>query len=497
MDKTSNDCRKCCSEAPPFEVLLEDADGSEWRTVPRDSVSIRGRSVILDLSAMKPSADAATAVRYAWSDYVDCVLENSEGLVTSPFLHPVPPPESSTRNPALRRQGGAAASVPEAANSPPSIRTPPMGFNSWNFYHCNIDENTVRAIADAMVKNGMRDVGYRYVNIDDCWQVQRFDSGEIQADPARFPSGMKALADYVHSRGLLLGVYTARGSLTCQNRPASYMHEEIDARTYCRWGIDYVKVDNCGGSNWPRTNTSWIKFREAFDSCTVDTGRPVVLSVEYCGSVDGCGEWIARTANLWRTTADIETTWSSVVRNIHAQEPMYRIAKPGHFNDPDMLQIGNIGLTVDEQYSHMALWCVAGAPLLVGTDLAHASNATLAILTNPEVTAVNQDLGWRNNEVQGRIIKKTEGRSEVWAKRLADGSRAVLLLNTHDTRSSDVTVAWSDLGLASSATAEVRDLWRKNDVGRFTGAYTAEKLRPHSSAFIRVTPKEEWMTVDQ
>jgi alpha-galactosidase len=426
------------------------------------------------------SLETVTAVRYAWMNDVECVLENSEGLLASPFR---------TAN---RKASSNKPTTTTATNFQfSSIETPPMGFNSWNFYHCNIDENIVKAIADAIASNGMIQAGYRYVNIDDCWQVERLSNGTIQADPARFPSGMRSLADYVHSRGLRFGLYTAQGSRTCQNRPGAFLYEEIDAETYCDWGIDYLKVDACGGSNWPQGNTSWIKFRNALDACAERTGRPpIVLSVEYCRTVGGCGEWITTTANLWRTTDDIQATWSSVMSNIHTQEPMYTIARPGHFNDPDILQIGNVGLSIDQQYSHMALWCISGAPLLVGSDLIHASNTTLAILANPEVTAVDQDLGW-NNAVQGHVARNST-QSEIWVKRFADGSWGVVLLNLQDDGAAlDVKVQWRDLGLDKSTTAVVRDLWLQEDVGIFSGHFTAMGLRPHASSFVRVSPTKD------
>ena len=237
------------------------------------------------------------------------------------------------------RPSSAATSIDTA--SPTSALAPPMGFNSWNFYHCNIDENTVKQVLDAISTNGMKEAGYEYVNIDDCWQVERFPNGTIQPDPARFPSGMKALADYAHKLGLKFGVYTARGSKTCQNRPGAYAHELVDAQTYCDWGLDYLKNDNCGGTNWPQENTSWIKFQSGFDKCFASTGRYVVKSIEYCRDPAGCadpegagccGDWIADVANLWRTGGDVQNTWSSIMGNIHSQNDMADVARPGHFN---------------------------------------------------------------------------------------------------------------------------------------------------------------------
>jgi alpha-galactosidase len=464
IDGTSNDCTLCCSESPPFEVT---ADGLTWELVSQKDTVINGAVVELQGSA----ATKAQAVRYAFLDYVECVLQNDDGLPAGPFMRAVPE--------AIVDTASEAPVAPGAA-----ISSPPMGFNSWNFYHCNIDENTVKAIVDAIATNGMKQVGFQYVNIDDCWQVERFPNGTIQPDPARFPSGMKAVADYAHSKGLKFGIYTARGSRTCQNRPGAYQHEEIDAATYCDWGLDYLKNDNCGGSNWPILNTSWIKFTEGFEKCYNRTGRYIVRSVEYCKSTTGCGEWIANSANLWRTTGDIQATWSSVISTIHANDKMASIARPGHFNDPDMMQVGNVGLSLVEQYSHMSLWCVAGAPLLIGTDLVHASQETLKILTNPEPISVNQDLGYKG-AIQGRIVSTSVSpQSEVWSKRLADGeSYGVVLLNLGD-GPANVTARWSDLGELSGSAA-VRDLWARKDLGIFQNSFTAE-VQSHGTVFVKI-----------
>eukprot|EP00755_Sulcionema_specki_P010542 Sspe_Gene.46749::Locus_23455_Transcript_1_1_Confidence_1.000_Length_2768::g.46749::m.46749/K07407/E3.2.1.22B, galA, rafA; alpha-galactosidase len=363
-----------------------------------------------------------------------------------------------------------------------------MGFNSWNFYHCNIDENIVKAVADALIANGMHSVGYEYVNIDDCWQVARDAQGVIVEDPTRFPSGMKALADYVHSKGLKFGLYTARGSRTCQSRPGSYAHEETDGKTYCGWGLDFLKIDNCGGTNWKDVNTSWIKFRKQFDECYNTTGRYVWESIEYCSSPSDCGEWIGETANSWRTTRDIQATWGSVMSNIHQNDKMASVARPGHFNDPDMLQVGNVGLSYTEQVSHFSLWCVTSAPLLLGTDVVHMKKETLAILTNRDAVAINQDLGV-DGAVQGRLVRTANGTSEVWVKALSGGSAwGVVLLNNADDRERAVTLQWSDLGVPPSTSLTVRDIWNASvPTATHTASYTTQPLPPHGVAFLRVS----------
>eukprot|EP00658_Telonema_sp_P-2_P053634 TRINITY_DN4221_c0_g2_i11.p1 TRINITY_DN4221_c0_g2~~TRINITY_DN4221_c0_g2_i11.p1 ORF type:complete len:727 (-),score=188.39 TRINITY_DN4221_c0_g2_i11:280-2460(-) len=460
-DGSWNNCTLCCAQAAPFDIW----DGDNWTAVTLAKTKVEGSSIRL------VGAAGAKAVRYGWRDFVECVVYNGQGLPLGPFEQAVG--ASRIRN--LR---------PPAATLGP-IQSPPMGFNSWNFYHCNIDENTVKAIVDAMASNGMKEAGYEYVNIDDCWQVERNSDGSIQPDPVRFPSGIKALADYAHSKGLKFGVYTARGSRTCQNRPGAYQHELQDAATYCGWGLDYLKNDNCGGSSYPEANTSWSKFQQGFDECYRQTGRYIVKSVEYCKDPSGCGQWIGGVANLWRTTSDVQSTWQSVMSNIHEQNNMSRIAKPGNFNDPDMLQVGNVGLTLTEQYTHMSLWSIAGAPLLAGTDLIHASSDTLAILANKEVTAINQDLGL-DGAIQGVIVTATPT-AEVWCKKLADGnSVAVVLLNLGD-KAANLTADWGSLGLHIDQPATVRDLWHRATLGVATRNFTAHDVPGHGAAFVKIT----------
>lgn len=338
-----------------------------------------------------------------------------------------------------------------------------------------------------------------------CWQVQRFADGTIQPDPVRFPSGMKALADYAHSRGLKFGVYTARGSRTCQNRPGAYEHEALDAATYCSWGLDYLKNDNCGGTNWPAENTSWIKFQQGFDLCYNQTGRYIVKSIEYCRTVDGCGEWIGGVANTWRTQGDVQATWASVMEVIHANDAMALVVnrkqatrnRQGNFNDADMLEVGNVGLTRQEQTSHFSLWALAGSPLLAGTDVVHASQATLAILANREVTAINQDIGL-DGKIQGVLISRepradaNEGGgwraalSEVWCKPLADGrSVAVVLLNLDDNDARNVTAKFTALGLQGPATA--RDLWAHVTLPQPASGEITARVESHGVRMFKLT----------
>ena len=381
-------------------------------------------------------------------------------------------------------------------------------FNSWNYYHCNIDERAIYQIAAALIATGLAQKGYRFVNIDDCWQVARQPSSDtIVPDPARFPSGMKAIAAAIHAKtfvydaaavrlgyldgatgSMLFGIYTAAHGTTCQSRPGSYLNETLDAATYCDFGIDYLKIDQCGGDSYEKhglpKNTSWVRFKQGFAACLARTGRPTVESVESCGSVAGCGEWIANSANLWRTGADLEATWDSVVKNADATLPLYSLAGPSHWNDPDMLQVGNVGLTPTEQRSHFAMWCFLAAPLLIGTNIFKASTETLAILGATELIAVDQDaLGFQGRVVAGDAMTGSTG-AQVWGKKMADGSVAVLLLNRGDAPAA-ITVRFADAWL-SGAACRVRDLWAERDVGIFAANFTADAVPAHGNVALRM-----------
>eukprot|EP00040_Diaphanoeca_grandis_P027821 m.159215 g.159215 ORF g.159215 m.159215 type:complete len:969 (-) comp31127_c1_seq1:249-3155(-) len=384
INGSANDCVRCCAGEQPFEVLV----GGEWVRPSRQAITMPSEATVSISTSATPAT--ITAVRYAWSDYVDCVLVNNDSLSLAPFLQNV------TASKPITTVVDTTFARPDTP-----IQSPPMGFNSWNFYHCNIDENIVKSMADRFVSSGMSAVNYSYINIDDCWQVARDANGRIIEDPVRFPSGIKALTDYVHSKGLKFGLYTARGSGTCQGRPGSLNYELIDAATYCDWGIDYIKIDGCRGAQDPLT--SWSRFHQGLSKCYNDTGKFIVQSVESCDSPSGCGKFVTTVANLWRTGGDVQNYWASIMSNIHKNDIMRNVAVPGHFNDPDMLQVGNVGLTPDEQRTHFSLWCIVGAPLLAGTDIIHASNETLEILMAAEVIAVNQDLG-RDGHIQGIYV---------------------------------------------------------------------------------------------
>jgi alpha-galactosidase len=353
--------------------------------------------------------------------------------------------------------------------------TPPMGWNSWNHFSCNVDDQTIRETADAMVKSGMRDAGYRYVVIDDCWQVSRDANGVLVPDPQRFPHGIKALADYVHSKGLLFGIYTDAGTNTCQGRPGTLGHEDQDARTFAGWGVDYVKEDWCHAQNLVAP-TQYAKFRDAL----IRTGRPIVFSICEWGS-NQPWDWAPRVGNLWRTTDDIEDTWSSMLDNLDQSGQHATAAGPGAWNDPDMLEVGNGGMTDDEYRAHFSLWAIMAAPLIAGNDLRNMSAATIATLTNREVIAVDQDsLG-----AQGILVWERPPELQVWAKPLRDGSRAIALLN-RSSAPALITAYFSRAGLRSDS-ALVRDLWLHKDLGRF-GRQFADTVPPHAVVLVRATP---------
>ena len=361
--------------------------------------------------------------------------------------------------------------------------TPPMGWNSWNKFGCNVSEEMIRQMADAMVSSGMKDAGYQYVVIDDCWQVERDASGNIVADAKRFPAGIKALADYVHSRGLKFGIYSDAGSKTCAKRPGSLGHEYQDALQYAAWGVDYLKYDWCNTTTQD-AQAAYALIRNALNA----TGRPIVLSICEWGTAKPWlwGEKVG--GNLWRTTGDISDVWQGkdkhrlgVVDILDMQEGLQSYAGPGHWNDPDMLEVGNGGMTTDEYRAHFSLWAILAAPLLAGNDLRDMKPEIHDILSNKEVIAVNQDQLGR----QGQRVRK-DGDLEVWAKQMQDGSRSVVLLN-RDISEKKIAVSWEDIGYPGHLSASVRDLWRAKDLGQFKGQFSAS-VGPHSVVMVKVAP---------
>lgn len=306
--------------------------------------------------------------------------------------------------------------------------TPPMGWNSWNKFACDVDEDLIRETADAMVSTGLKAAGYEYIVIDDCWHGTRDSLGFIQPDPDRFPSGMKALSDYIHSLGLKFGIYSDAGWQTCGGRPGSRGREYQDAMTYASWGVDYLKYDWC--------NTEALKAEGAYltmRNALYEAGRPVVLSICEWGD-NQPWEWAPPIGHLWRTTGDIYNcfdceydhgTWSSwgVLQILDMRKDIRKYAGPGHWNDPDMMEVGN-GMSVNEDRAHFAMWAMMAAPLIAGNDLRSMSSETIGVLTNKKVIAIDQDsLG-----IQG-FKHIDEDDFEVWVKPLTDGNLAVCFLN--------------------------------------------------------------------
>ncbi len=362
-------------------------------------------------------------------------------------------------------------------------RTPPMGWNSWNKFACNVSEDLIKQAADAMVSSGMKDAGYQYIVIDDCWQVDRDAQGNVVADAKRFPGGIKAVADYVHGKGLKFGIYSDAGTGTCQNRPGGRGYEFQDARQYAAWGVDYLKYDWCNHSTQDSA-ASYSIMRDAL----AKSGRPIVFSLCEWGSTKPW-LWAGPVGNLWRTTGDIVDKWdgkekwggSGVVQILDLQDGLQSYAGPGHWNDPDMLEVGNGGMTNTEYRSHFSLWCLLAAPLMAGNDIRSMNAEIRDILTNREVIAVDQDVLGQ----EGRRVKKSDG-LEVWSKQLADGGRAVILLN-RTAAAAPISVAWTDLGYPEHVTAKVRDLWAKKDLGDKAGSFAAE-VPSHGVVMVTVKP---------
>lgn len=323
-------------------------------------------------------------------------------------------------------------------------KTPPMGWNSWNKYHCDVSEDLIMKMADAMVASGMKDAGYEYIVIDDCWQVSRDENGEIVVDPERFPHGMKYLADYIHSKGLKFGIYSSAGTVTCQRRPGGRGYEFQDARAYARWGVDYLKYDWCGSST-QNAKASYTLMRDAL----YKAGRPIVFSICEWGS-NTPWEWGAEVGHLWRTTGDISDNWNSMIGIFDKQKDLARYAGPDRWNDPDMLEVGNGGMTNEEYKTHFSLWCMLAAPLIAGNDLANMTPETKAILMNKEMIAVNQDtLG-----MQATCYRDNYG-FQIWVKGLANNEKAVCLLNKSDEKKT-VLVNFEELARIRTMTRRFR-----------------------------------------
>ncbi|MBN1185386.1 MAG: glycoside hydrolase family 27 protein [Bacteroidales bacterium] len=365
-------------------------------------------------------------------------------------------------------------------------QTPPMGWNSWNKFGPEVSEKLIISIADAMAKNGMTEAGYEYIVLDDYWQVSRDENGNILADKDRFPNGMKYLADYIHSKGLKFGIYSCAGTQTCGGRPGSRGYEFQDARTYAQWGVDYIKYDWC----YTTTQDAQASY-EIMRDALYKAGRPIVLSVCEHGNHKPW-EWGKDVGHLWRTTIDIVDRWDAMMYNFDMQRNLADYAGPGHWNDPDMLEVGNGGMTTDEYKTHFSLWCMLAAPLIAGNDVREMTPEIKGILTNNEVIDVNQDkLG-----KQG-FCYRDNGDFEIWVKELTNNEKAVCLLNRSD-EIKNVQVDYAFLLCVNNSywssdpykleDYKVRDLWEHNDIKLKTNI-SSLRIPPHSVKMYRFIKK--------
>jgi alpha-galactosidase len=371
--------------------------------------------------------------------------------------------------------------------------TPPMGWNSWNTFAGDINEKVVRETVDTMVANGMRDAGYVYVVIDDTWsKMQREPDGSIEADPVKFPSGIKALADYVHSKGMKLGIYSCAGMKTCGGYPGGWGHEFQDARTYASWGIDYLKYDwyDHGTAN---ARDAYKRMSEALRAA----GRPIVFSLCEWGE-NKPWEWAEPIGHLWRTTGDIydsydgrkgwESGWKLLLNAQYdlvpsnGPEGIGKYAGPGHWNDPDMLEVGNEGLSYAESRAHFSLWCMLAAPLMAGNDVRHMKPEIRDILTNGDVIAIDQDKAGKQGY---RALAESAKQTEIWVKELSNGEWAVCALNT-GTTAADLTIHWNRLWTIHGK-FNVHDVWAKKAVGDTSKPYTT-RVESHDVVLLRLTP---------
>jgi alpha-galactosidase len=367
-------------------------------------------------------------------------------------------------------------------------RTPPMGWNSWNLKVGPISAAEVRRITDAIVSTGMRELGYQYVVIDDCWSENARDAdSRLVPSKVLFPEGMKAVADYVHDKGLKFGLYATPTTVTCCRHPGSYRHERADAQTFAAWRVDFLKYDWCGVQSGEQGQVNKLDLIQRYTTMRDElaaTKRSILFSLCEKGQETGdqpsdTAAWSVSVGNTWRNTRDIGANWRSVISNFDRQIDALDRQGPGGWNDPDMLQVGNPGLSDEENRTHFSLWAIIAAPLIAGNDPSNMSAATKATLTNAEVIAVDQDpLGKAGHRVA------QAGTTEVWVKPLKDGSKAVLMLNRGTTPTA-VTATWAEVGI--SGPAGVRDLWAHADQGTFDTQYVAT-VGGHAVVVLRIYP---------
>jgi len=375
---------------------------------------------------------------------------------------------------------------------PELARTPPMGWNSWNAFALEINSDIVKAVADSMVSKGLAAAGYKYIVIDDGWQISRDEKGKIIVDSTRFPEGIKYLADYVHSKGLKFGIYTCCGTKTCGGKPGSYGYEAIDAETYAEWGVDFIKEDWCY-TDGLETQTQYSIMSDAIRA----SGRPMLLSICEWG-VSSPWEWAEGIGTMWRTTTDIQDCFDCIrdwggmgwVHILEKNADLAPWAGPGHWNDPDMLEVGNQALTPVECRSHFAMWCMLAAPLIAGNNISTMNDTINAILTAPEIIAIDQDpFG-----IQGTRIRNHKG-LQVWQKPLNDGSVAIALLNLTSSEA-DMYITLEEIGFKKNRTCSVRDLWKQKDLAEITDTFST-RVEPHGVVVIKMMGEKAPLSVLQ
>jgi alpha-galactosidase len=377
------------------------------------------------------------------------------------------------------------AALARADKFPGLALTPPMGWNTWNTFAGNCSDALVRETADSMIASGMRDAGYTYIVIDDCWALrERGPDDMLVPDPAKFPHGMKALSDYLHSKGFKFGMYGCAGKTTCGGYPGGRGHEFQDARQYASWGVDYFKYDWCdhGTANGPET------YRIMSDALRA-AGRPIVFSLCEWGQNEPW-LWAEPVGHLWRTTGDIGASYASGGKNkwehgwkqiLDMNVGLEKYSGPGHWNDPDMLEVGNRGLTLAESRGHFSFWCMLAAPLIAGNDVRHMTPEVTAILTNKDVIAIDQDpLGHQG--FRYRVDKD----KEIWAKQLANKEWAVCILNTGDAPA-QLSVDLRELTFLTEQYYDVTDVWAAKKMGDTTRARSA-LVDSHDVMLLRLKP---------
>ncbi|KAG7342862.1 alpha-galactosidase [Nitzschia inconspicua] len=354
--------------------------------------------------------------------------------------------------------------------------TPPMGFNTWNKFACDIHEDLVKDMAHAMVDSGLDKLGYQYINLDDCWQITRNETGYIVEDPNAFPSGMASLIAHVHDLGLKFGLYSDAGLRTCAIRPGSLGYETKDAVLYAEWEVDFLKYDNC----WNLGKDLKTRYQTMSDALNA-TGRPIFFSLCEWGDQDPA-TWAQPIGNMWRTFQDIRNDWNWILSCLDYNDKWHQYAGPGGWNDPDILEVGNGVLSIAESRSHFTLWALVKAPLLLGNDLRNMTSDVFEIISNEEVIALNQDpLGIQGNK------RLSMNETEVWAGELSNNEYAIVLFNRSD-KEAEIVAKFDEIGIASNSPFFVRDIWMHEDLGIAHSGMVTATVASHDVAAFRLKP---------